>query len=231
MKAACSCAALLLAALLLAGLSLAASGCADADLAPDASSAAPYALTLAATGEEHEPLAGVRVFDADALLGATEETGSLELQLQGREGDRVPLRIECPESFRSPPQPLVVGLWQPSPGSPDPTFEVECVPLVHSYVVGIAAENGAHLPISYLNEPLAETDDFGVAHVLVRAPSQEQVSLTVDTSDRPELRPQSPSLAFVAGESSELVLLQVKFVAPRPPRTRRVAQGPIELKH
>jgi hypothetical protein len=206
-------------------------GCADADLAPDASSATSYALTLSATGEDHDPLAGVRVFADDALLGASEETGSLELQLQGREGDRVPLRIECPESFRSPPQPLVVGLWHPSPGSPEPTFEVECVPFVHSYVVGIAAENGAHLPISYLNEPLGETDDFGIAHVLVRAPSQEQVSLTLDTSAHPELRPQSPSLAFVAGESSELVLLQVKFVAPPPSRTRRVALGPIELKH
>ncbi|HEU4580318.1 MAG TPA: hypothetical protein VFS67_18810 [Polyangiaceae bacterium] len=203
--------------------------CADAAI-PDP--AASYALTLSATGEEHDPLSGVRVFAGDELLGATEEDGNLQLELQGVEGERVPLRIECPESFRSPPQPLVVGLWQPGPGSPAPTFEVECVPFVHSYVVGISAENGAHLPISYLNEPVGETDDFGVAHVVLRAPSQEQVSLTLDTSERPELRPQSPSLAFVAGESSELVLLQVKFVEPpRPVRTRRVVQGPIELKH
>jgi hypothetical protein len=213
-----------------AALLFAALGCADTAIEPGTAAPA-YALTLVATGEEHEPLAGVRIFTEDAPLGATEETGSIELQLRGREGDRVPLRIECPESFRSPAQPLVVGLWHPSPGSPAPTFEVECAPLVHSYVVGIAAENGAHLPISYLNEPLAETDDFGVAHVLVRAPSQEQVSLTLDTSDRAELRPQNPSLAFVAGESSELVLLQVKFVALRPVKTRRAVQGPIELKH
>jgi len=220
------------AALVLAAVLLEAPGCADADSTPDATSSSRYALTLAATGEEHGPLSGVRVFADDQLLGTTEEAGSLQLELQGREGDRLPLRIECPASFRSPPQPLVVGLWHPSPGSPEPTFEIECVPLVHSYVVGIAAENGAHLPISYLNEPLAETDDFGVAHLLVRAPSQEQVSLTLDTSDRPELRPQSPSLAFVAGESSELVLLQVKFVEPpRPSQPRRAVQGPIELKH
>jgi hypothetical protein len=206
-------------------------GCAGAAGSEEAGSA-PYALRLSATGEEHDPLAGVRVFAEDTLLGATEETGSVELELQGSEGDRVPLRIECPESFRSPPQPLVVGLWHPSPGSAAPTFEVECVPFVHSYVVGIAAENGAHLPISHLNEPVGETDDYGVAHVVLRAPSQEQVSLTLDTSTRPELRPQSPSLAFVAGESSELVLLQVKFVEPpRPSRVLRAVRGPIELKH
>jgi hypothetical protein len=215
-----------------AALLLLAIGCADAAIESAARSASSYALTLSATGEEHDPLSGVRVFADDQLLGATEQAGTVQLQLKGREGERVPLRIQCPESFRSPSQPLVVGLWQPSPGSPAPTFEVECVTAVHSYVVGIAAENGAHLPISYLNQPLAETDDFGVAHVLVRAPSQEQVSLTLDTSDRPELRPQSPSLAFVAGESSELVLLQVKFLeSARPPRARRAVQGPIELKH
>jgi hypothetical protein len=215
-----------------AALLLAALGCADAAIPGDETAGASYALTLSAQGEEHDPLAGVRVFAGDELLGATGEAGSLQLELSGREGDRVPLRVECPESFRAPPQPLVVGLWHPSPGSPAPTFEVECVPLVHSYVVGIMAENGAHLPISHLNEPLAETDDFGIAHVLVRAPSQEQVSLTIDTSERPELRPQSPSLAFVAGPGSELVLLQVKFVDPPPPaRARRALPGPIELKH
>jgi len=76
-----------------------------------------------------------------------------------------------------------------------------------------------------------ETDQLGVPRG-VHAPSQEQVSLTLDTSGRPELRPQSPSLAFVAGESSELVLLQVKFAEPAPRRKARAPfQGPIELKH
>jgi hypothetical protein len=213
-------------------LFLTALGCADAAIAADEASSTHYALTLSATGEEHDPLPGVRVFADDQLLGATQASGSVQLALQGREGERVPLRIECPASFRSPPRPLVVGLWHANPGSPEPTFEVECAPFVHSYVVGIAAENGAHLPISYLNEPVGETDELGVAHVLVHAPSQEQVSLTLDTSDRPELRPQSTSLAFVAAESSELVLLQVKFAGPAPRRRARAPfQGPIELKH
>jgi hypothetical protein len=217
-----------------AALACAALACSDAATPSGAalSGAAAYALIIDAKGEAREPLAGVRVFADDTLIGATEASGRVPLELRGTEGDRVALRIECPESFHSPPQPLVVGLWQPSAGSPAPTFEVECVPFVHSYVVGIAAENGARLPISYLNQPLGQTDALGVAHVLVRAPSQEQVSLTLDTSARPELRPQSPSLAFVAGESSELVLLELKFSELARPSPLRPARSiPVEIKH
>ncbi len=190
-----------------------------------------FALTLAARAEL-EPLSGVRVFAGDALLGATGTSGTLPLELQGREGERVPLRIECPESYHSPPQPLVVGLWQPSEGAPAPTFEVECLPSVHCFVVGIAVENGPGLPVSYLDQRVGQTDEGGVAHVLACAPSQEQVSLTLDTSSRPELRPQSPELTFVAGDNAELVLLQLALTERRRARAPRPSRPiPIEIKH
>jgi len=142
------------------------------------------------------------------------------------------LGIQCPAAFASPPQPLVVGLRHLSDGSPAPTFEVECVSLVHSFVVGISAERGARLPLLYLTQPIGETDEFGIAHVLLQASDQEQISLTLDTSARPELRPQSPSLTFVTAPRDELVLLTQRFVEERRPRPRLLPrQIPREILH
>ena len=189
-----------------------------------------FALTISVRAEL-EPLAGVRVFAGDALLGTTGDAGALPLALSGTEGERVPLRIECPASYQSP-QPLVVGLWHPSEGAAAPTFEVECTPSVHCFVVGIAAQNGPQLPVSYLSQHVGRTDEQGVAHVQVCAPSHEQVSLTLDTSERPELRPQHPALTFVAGESSELVLLQLELTEARRARRQRAPRPiPTEIKH
>lgn len=190
-----------------------------------------FALSIVAK-TELEPLGGVRVFAGEALLGTTGDAGTLPLELSGTEGERVPLRIECPSSYQSPPQPLVVGLWRPSEGAAAPTFEVECAPSVHCLVAGIAAQNGAHLPVSYLGQRVGHTDALGLAHVLVCAPSHEQVSLTLDTTARPELRPQNPALTFVAGERAELVLLQLELVEPPRARVARAKRTiPIEIKH
>lgn len=202
----------------------------DAPLAQQRGDEPAFSLTIAAKAEL-EPLAGVRVLTHDTLLGTTGDAGTLPLELNGKEGERVPLRIECPASYQSPPQPLVVGLWHPSEGAPAPTFEVECTPSVHCFVVGLAVQHGPLLPVSYLSQPVGRTDEQGLAHVLVCAPSHEQVSLTLDTSSRPELRPQSPALTFVAGESSELVLLQLELSQPARARPRPVRSIPIEIKH
>jgi hypothetical protein len=142
----------------------------------------------------------------------------------------VPLQVVCPDGYVSPEKPIVVGLRQLEPGSPTPTFEVACGALLHTFVVGLRAERGAHVPVTHLGQPLGETDAWGVAHVLVRAPRQEQVSLTLDTSGHPDLRPQNPTLTFVAPDRDELVLLEHEFVEiKRPPPPRKRPQGPIAL--
>jgi hypothetical protein len=193
--------------------------------------AAPtYPLRIQAQGNAQGPLAGVRITREGVLLGTTDTQGGVQLALEGTEGDRTPLQVICPEGFVSPEAPIVVGLRHLKPGSPAPTFEVECVPLLHTFVIGLRSEHGAHLPVAHLGKTLGETDEFGVAHVLVRAPRQEQVSLTLDTSGHPELRPQNPSLTFVAPDRDELILFEQEFVelrrAPPPPRRPR---GPIAL--
>jgi hypothetical protein len=197
----------------------------------EAEAATPaYPLVIAAQTDADEPLAGVRVAREGGVLGSTDASGRVQVALRGAEGDRVALDVSCPEGFMSPSEPIVVGLRHLAVGSPAPTFEVACFPLVHSFVVGIRAEQGARLPVLHLGKPVGHTDALGVAHVLLRAPRHAHVLLTLDTSARPELRPQNPTLTFVAPDRDELVLFEQELVElkrPEPRRPRR--RGPVPL--
>ena len=192
--------------------------------------AAAYPLLIAAQTDVDEPLAGVRVARQGVVLGSTDASGRAAIALEGSEGDRVALDITCPEGFTSPAEPVVAGLRHLAPGSPAPTFEVACIPRVHSFVVGIHAEHGTLLPVLHLGKPVGHTDTRGVAHVLLRAPGQAQVSLTLDTSGRPGLRPQNPTLTFVAPDRDELVLFEQQLSELKaPPPRRSPPRGPVPL--
>lgn len=175
-----------------------------------------YPVQIVALGDGEKPLAGVELLLGKRTLGTTDAAGTLKLSLKGNEGDVVSLGVKCPDTYGSPETSLNVGLRHFAEGSPPPRFETRCIPLVRSFVVGIRAENGAHLPIVRLAKTIGKTDDFGVAHVLVQAAPHDQVVLTLDTTDFPLLRPQMPKLSFAAPDHDELVLLEQKFTVFRP---------------
>lgn len=175
-----------------------------------------YPVQIVALGDGEKPLAGVAIQLDKRTLGTTDAAGTLKLSLKGNEGDVVSLIVKCPDTFASPEASLSVGLRHFAEGSPPPRFETRCVPLVRSFVVGIRAENGAHLPVLRFDKVIGKTDDFGVAHLLVQAAPHDQVALTLDTTDFPLLRPQKPTLSFAAPDHDELVLLEQKFTVQRP---------------
>ncbi len=170
-----------------------------------------YPVVVNAVRDDHEPLPGVQVLFGQKLLGTTDASGGVRLALRGNEGDLVSLNIKCPDTYASPDKPVAVGLRHFAAGSPPPRFETQCVPLTRSFVVGVRTENGAHLPIRRLNQVVGQTDDYGVAHVLLQAAPHEQVVLTLDTGENQLLRPQNPTLTFVAPDRDQLVLLEQKF--------------------
>jgi hypothetical protein len=90
------------------------------------------------------------------------------------------------------------------------------VPLLRTVVVGLRAENGPNLNIIRLNQVVGRTDTQGVAHVSMQAAPGEQVALTLSTADTPLLRPQNPTLSFVAADRDEMVLLEQKFTLLKP---------------
>ena len=145
------------------------------------------------------------------MVGRTDASGNVHLSLKGNEGDVASLAVKCPDTYASPDKEVVVGLRHFAAGSPPPRFQSVCVPLVRTFVVGIRTENGPRLPVLRLSKVVGRTDDFGAAHLLIQAASRDQVALTLDTSENPMLRPQNPTLTFVAADRDELILLEQKF--------------------
>lgn len=174
----------------------------------------PVIIETRQSGEQ--PLAGVTILRGKKELGQSDQTGTLRLELKGVEGNSVALTVRCPEGFGSPEQPITVGLRAMAAGSPEPKFQTECIPLIRTIVVGLRAENGANLPITRLNRTVGRTDDLGVAHLLIQAAPDEQVSLTLDTSSNTTLTPPNPTLTFVARDKDEMVLLEHKFTIKKP---------------
>jgi hypothetical protein len=197
-------------------LSFALSSCELFEEQASKTEAPTYPITVSVYGDARQPLAGVELFDQKTLLGKTAASGSVSLKLTGNEGSTVSLRVKCPATFKSPEKPVVVGLRLMSPGSPAPKFEAECVPLVRTVVVGLRAENGPNLNIVRLNQLVGRTDEHGVAHVRLLVSPGEQVALTLNTSASPLLRPQNPSLSFVAADRDEMLLLEHKFTVHKP---------------
>jgi hypothetical protein len=184
---------------------------------PAAKTAAPtFPVTVSIRGDGQQPLADVEIYEQKRLLGKTNASGRVSLKLTGNEGGTVSLRVKCPATFKSPEKPIVVGLRLMSEGSPAPKFEAECVPLVRTVVVGLRAENGPNLNIIHLNQVVGRTDDQGVAHMKMQVAPGEQVTLTLNTSSAPLLRPQSPTVTFTAADRDEMLLLEQRFTVLKP---------------
>jgi len=184
-----------------------------------------FPISISARSDGQTPVPGVAISLGKQLLGTTDGSGSASVTLHGAEGDTLALNVKCPAAYASPERPLVVGLRQLGDGSTRARFEVECFSLVHSVVVGIRADNGPHLPILRLKSVVGQTDEQGVAHVLLQAAANEQIALTLDTSRNPSLLPQSPTLDFATRDSDEFLLVTQKFTVKQAPPRRVVARA------
>ena len=196
----------------------------DESAAPVPSSDFP--ISIVARNEGKSPVADVAVFMGKQQLGKSDATGNARFALHGAEGDSVALSVKCPAEYASPERPVSIGLRHLGNGSTAARFEVECFSLVHQVVVGVRAENGPRLPILRLKSVVGQTDDQGIAHVLLQASANEQIALTLDTSKNSNLLPQSPTLDFVTRDSDELVLVTQKFTVKQA-APRRVVSRPV----
>ncbi len=133
-----------------AGVALVASAlfaCSDPSVHPDGSESGSFSVVVAVHAERDAPVAGARVLSGKRELGQTDASGLSRLRLQGRDGQTVPLSVECPPGFSSPEAPLPVALRELASGSPPPRYQAHCTATTHSVLVAIRADNGANLPI------------------------------------------------------------------------------------
>ncbi|MCA9589487.1 MAG: hypothetical protein KC657_29465 [Myxococcales bacterium] len=193
--------------------------------------AVEMSVDVLAVSDPGKALVGVELATAIGPVGVTDARGRASVVLRGADGERVELRVSCPDGYASP-APLHVALRRVSGNSPAARFDARCSPLVRTVVVGVRARNGGSLPIVHLGQVIGRTDEDGVGHVLLRLKPNEPVALTLDTSARDsKLRPASPVLTFVPADRDDVVAIEQTFELTKSPRhpPRRTPRGPTRL--
>lgn len=177
---------------------------------------------------------GATVITNGQRSGDTDENGELRVGLTGPNGALVSLAVECPEGFRSPADLRPLRLQTFEGLSPDQERQVirravTCLPTERAAAIVVRTVGFADLPVTIRGREVARTDASGSAHFSLRLPPNRSVRIRIDTSARPELRPQSPESTIQMPDRDELFILDQPFElqdAPRRQRRRRAPSGP-----
>lgn len=161
---------------------------------------ASYPVLVRALDEVGRPLPGVQLAAAGKALGVTDDRGEHALRMPGEEGQRVDLAATCPPSYSGPRErpAFLLKRVRDAQGEPsDQPIEVALTCNANEHIALVAVQTGqAGLPIMLRGQVVAQTSELGTAHVMVREPTGKSFQLTLDTSARPELRPDNPSHLF-----------------------------------
>jgi len=196
-------------------LVLLSAGCSKVDVALEPSHD-PFEILVSVVSDPGVALPGAAILSGNRVVGRTSEGGSAKLSIDGNEGDQVELSIRCPADYDSPAAPLVVSLKRFAAGSRPPQFEARCPPTTRTLVVGIRAENGPNLPVVYLGQVAAQTDESGAAVFMTKVKPADKVEVTLSTSEAaPGVKPQNPTLTFVAKDQDDFVVLEQAFTVPK----------------
>lgn len=159
-----------------------------------------YAVLVRAADDLGRPLSDVQLSAAGQALGATDAQGQRTLSMPGVEGQRVDLVASCPASYTGPrerPAFLLKRTRTPQGSLSDQPIEVNLTCDSTNHVALVAVQTGqANLPIMLRGQVVGQTSDLGTAHVMLREPAGHSFQLTLDTSARPELRPENPTHIF-----------------------------------
>ena len=161
-------------------------------------------------------LADARILYDNQERGRTGSDGKLRMQLSGREGETTGLRVICPNEYRSPEGPVSVALRTLVSTDALPRYHVMCPPQLRSLVVAVRTQRASSLPVTYRGREIARTDASGAAHVLLKAPPKEQVTLVLDTSGDGQLRPKNPELNLEMPLEDKVVVFDQSFARDAP---------------
>lgn len=187
---------------------------------PSSTSDVELAVDIDVFSDPGKGLPGVALRRGAESVAVTDAGGHAKLTLSGEEGLSISIAVECPSGYSSPSEPILVALRRPSTNARQPRFEARCAPQTRTAVIGIRADNGADLPVMVLGKEIARTDASGAALVVLPVRPSENVAITLDTKGVTgvRLRPESPTLTYVAKDRDEVVVLEQRFSTEKLPR-------------
>lgn len=133
---------------------------------------------------------------------------------------RIDLAATCPDGFRGPAEQPKLVLWTFE--SVDPTssrrttLEIVCTASARYAVIAVKTPI-PDIPILFQGKNIAQTNETGVAHAMLKLPIDSNIRLELDTRLRPDLRPQNPSRIFsIEKEDTFMVWNQELKAKPKP---------------
>lgn len=195
----------------------------------------PFRLELSAVADDGTPLSQVRFHSGDRKLGATTETGRVVVKLRGQEGTTLPIEAHCPDDYSSPePESLrLARVKSVRGGETSPVrFEAVCRRQTRDVVLVVRAEGGADLPVTIDGQVRGTTDESGNAHVVLSVQQEEEdVAVSLDTSDDQSLRPQNPRRVFELSGRDTIALFHQSFSQAQPKRRATPKRAPSKRRH
>ena len=180
-----------------------------------------------------EPLAGVAVsLDGGKTLGTTGKDGALRVTRRGREGTTVPFRVKCPDGYRQPAAMPILTLRRfkgLDPAAAGIKVNIECPPAERLAALVLKAGR-SDLPVLAQGREVARTDADGVAHALMSMPPNSTFRVVIDTSQQPDLRPQSPATTLTVADADEIFLIDQQFQQESPPKPAPPAKKKVTKK-
>lgn len=191
----------------------------------------PFEVEFKVTSDPGRPLADAEILHNGKTVAKTVADGTALLKLRGQEGESFSFAIKCPEAYQSPPRPIAVSLRRIAGHGKRPEYVASCPPKTRTVVVAVRADDGADLPVTYLGQEIARTDESGAAHVMLQLKPNEPFQLALDTSGNDRLRPQNPVATFMVKDRDEVFTFDQKFVVQRAVGTwKGRPRGPTPLK-
>jgi len=197
----------ILLALLASMAAVSASGCKDLEPPPQP----PFQIFIKVESDPGKPVPLSTISRSNKVLATTNQEGRGMLTIAGAEGETTDVVVKCPDAFSSPLKPTSIRLTRFADKTKVPEYTVSCPPMLRRVVVAVKADNGANLPVVYLNRVITRTDLSGAAHFALEVAPGAQFQVGLDTQEQPRLKPPNPSKPFTVGGHDDILVWEQKF--------------------
>ncbi|MFO8071751.1 MAG: hypothetical protein R6V85_07730 [Polyangia bacterium] len=189
----------------------------------------PVLLSVSVTDHLDQPVAGAVVAIDGEKRGETDAEGTFAARLRGAEGRLVRVGVGCPPGSAPEDDEMqqlrlrrlrrigVDGKVEPVPIETD----FVCAPTSRAHLLAVRTDGRAELPVLLNGRKVAATNEAGVAQLALEGEPGEELVITLDTSQRPELRPSSPLRRLRLPERSRIFLFGQSFEQREAKRGRR----------
>ena len=195
----------------------------------DGDGAKSYEFVIRVQSDPGRPVAGATVSHQGARVAESNADGVVRLAIRGQEGTVKSFDVACPPGHQAPAEPLSLVLRSVSEAGKRPEYLVACTPTKRDVVVAVRANQGTDIPVVHWGKEVARTDASGAAHALLSVAPGDPIELTLDTTGRPELRPQNPLARFQAPAYDDVLVLNQDFTVLRSRRGSGRPKGPVRI--